>query len=211
MGPRGGRRIGTRCSGRRLRASDERVRSPLNASVVGQTANDHRPMYSRSMICLEVELNGAKVCRAGLGKRGLVHMNAAWHSLPRGWSPKKRRGRASYGDFGVSGVLYDPRPPGHENVSWTNGELAVGDELRLRLVDSESPDEPRRRERSEPIPERDQWDMICDRLDGCVRDLTRLKNGEAKQLAREIRALSKKARVVAAQPTVAADGPSRRR
>ncbi len=163
------------------------------------------------MICLEVDLNGAKVCRAGLGKRGLVHVNAAWHSLPRAWSPKSRRGRASYGDFGVSGVLYDPRPPGHENVSWTNGELAVGDELRLRLVESTSPDEPRRRERSEPIPERDQLDMICDRLDGCVRDLLRVKSADAKRLARELSTLSKKARGVAAQPAVAADGASRRR
>jgi hypothetical protein len=157
------------------------------------------------MVCLEVGLNGEKVCRAGLGKHGLVHMNAAWHSLPRGWSPKGKRGRPAHGEFGVSGVLYDPRPPGYENVSWTNGELAVGDELRIRLVESRSPDKPNRRERSEPIPEADQWEMICDRIDGCVRDLSRLKSGAAKQLAREFRALAKKARGVAAQPGVAAD------
>src|SRR5262245_24851478 len=156
------------------------------------------------MVCLEVGLNGTKVCRAGLGKHGLVHMNAAWHSLPRGWSWKGKRSRASRGDFGVSGVLYDPRPPGHENVSWTNGALVLGDELSIRLVESTSPDEPTHRERSEPIPEADQWEMICDRIDGCVRDLSRLKSGDAKELAREFRALAKKARGVAAQPAVAA-------
>jgi hypothetical protein len=155
------------------------------------------------MVCLEIDLNGARVCRAGLGKRSLVHMNAAWHSLPRGWNPKGRRRSTAHGDFGVSGVLYDPRPPGHENVSWTNGEFAVGDELRVRLVESDSPDEPSRRERSEPIPEADQWEMICDRLDGCARDLSRLKRSEAKELARQIRSISKKGRGAAAQPGVA--------
>jgi hypothetical protein len=156
------------------------------------------------MVCLEVGLNGKKVCRAGLGKHGLVHMNAAWHSLPRAWSSKGKRSRASQGDFEVSGVLYDPRPPGHENVSWTNGELALGDELSIRLIESTSPDEPARRERSAPIPEVDQWEMINDRIDGCVRDLSRLKSEAAKQFARELRALSKKARGMAVQPGVAA-------
>jgi hypothetical protein len=163
------------------------------------------------MICLEIDLNGAKVCRAGLGKRGLVHMNAAWKSLPPGWSPKDKRRRAPHGVFTVSGVLYDPRPPGHESVSWSKGELSVGDELRVRLTKSNAADEPNFRERSQPMSLSDQVDMICARLEGCAQELSRFKTSGSKQLARELRSLSKKARGAAAQPAVAADSASRRR
>jgi len=163
------------------------------------------------MICLDVHLNGAKVCRAGLGKHGLVHLNAGWHSLPPAWKSKTKRGSAAHADFGVSGVLYDRRPPMHENLSWADGRLAVGDELSVRLVEAHASDEPMRRKRTEPIPETDQWDMIQSRLDGCLRDLRRLKGIEGKRLARELRLVLNRARGAAAQQGVAAAGATRRR
>jgi hypothetical protein len=162
-------------------------------------------------MCLDVHLNGAKVCRAGLGKHGLVHLNAAWHSLPPAWKSETKRTSAGRAAFGVSGVLYDRRPPVHENLSWADGQLAVGDELSVRLVKARASDEPTRRERTKPIPETDQWDMIQSRLDGCVRDLRGLKGIEAKRLARELRLVLDRARGGAAQQGVAAAGASRRR
>ena len=157
------------------------------------------PRYTGEMICLDVGLNGKKVCRAGLGKHGLVHLNAAVHSLPPAWKNNRSRARQPYNDFTVGGVVYDRRPPGFENVSWPSGALKVGDELRLHVVESDSADAPIRRERSEPMSEAAQWDMICRQMEGVVRHLRGFKGKDAAQVTRELLALSKKARRAAAQ------------
>ncbi len=141
---------------------------------------------------MDVHLNGSKICRAGVGKYGLVHVNAAWSSLPPAWRPKGQARRFPRFPFGVSGVLYAPRPPVHENLHWHAGALSPGDEVQIKCIEAPTADEPFARDRSAVIPHKDQMEMIRSRLAGCARDLARLKGNEPKVMGRELRALLKK-------------------
>jgi hypothetical protein len=144
------------------------------------------------MICLDVHLNGTKVCRAGVGKYGLVHVNAAWSHLPPAWRRKDDDRRFPNFPFGVSGVRYAARPPIHENLYWHAGKLSLGDDLRVQCIETPTADEPSVRDLSERISDRDQMEMIRSRLAGCANDLGRLKGDEAKAMGRELRALLRK-------------------
>lgn len=144
------------------------------------------------MICLDVHLNGAKLCRAGVGKYGLVHVNAAWSYLPPAWRPNGQGRRVPGFPLGVSGVRYAPRPPDHENLHWHTGALSLGDDLRVQCIEAPTADEPFARDRSEVSPDEDQMEMIRSRLAGCAQELTRLEGNEAKVMGRELRALLKR-------------------
>jgi hypothetical protein len=143
------------------------------------------------MICLDVQLNGRKVCRAGIGKYGLVHVNAGWIHLPPGWR-NRGRVRKARGTVGVSGVHYAPRPPGHENVSWLSDDFAPGDQLVVRCVEAPVADEPAYRDAAQEIPEHEQVEMIRDSIAGYAKRLAKLNVKGAAALSRELRGVLKK-------------------
>ena len=143
------------------------------------------------MICLDVQLNGRRVCTAGVGKYGLVHVNAGWMHLPPAWRTGGRARKAG-GTVGVSGVHYGPKPPGHENVSWFAEGFAMGDELVVRCIDAPVADEPAERNVAREIPEDEQMEMIRSSLSDYARRLRRLKVKGATAMSQEIRTLLKK-------------------
>lgn len=143
------------------------------------------------MICLDVHLNGKKVCRAGVGKYGLVHVNAGWMHLPPAWQIGGRV-RAAGGNIGVNGVYYGPRPPTHENVSWVSGTFSPGDDLLVSCIDAPAADEPSQRDLPQEIPEVEQMEGIRSSLNSYARRLARLKVEGAAEMGRELRALLKR-------------------
>jgi len=143
------------------------------------------------MICFDVHLNGRKVCRAGVGKYGLVHVNAGWTHLPPAWRTGGRIRKAG-GSVGVSGVHYGPRPPAHENVSWLAGAFGSGDELLVRCLDAPAADEPTQRDLAGEIPADEQMEMIRSSLASYARRLGGLEVKGAAAMGRELRTLLKK-------------------
>src|SRR6516162_10677810 len=143
------------------------------------------------MICLDVHVNGRKVCRAGLGKYGIVHVDAGWSLSPPAWRTGRRLRKAS-GMVSVSGVHYAPRPPGHENVSWLSDTFSPGDELLVRCVDASAADEPSQRGVAEEVPEDEQMEMIRSSLASLARRLARLRVKGAAEMGRQLRTVLKK-------------------
>src|SRR5262245_2579731 len=143
------------------------------------------------MICLDVQLNGRKVCRAGVGKYGIVQVNAGWSFSPPAWRTGGRLRKAN-GMVSVSGVNYAPRPPVHENVSWLSDTFSPGDELLVRCVEAPVADEPSRRDVAQETPEDEQMEMIRSSLTNYARRLARLKWKAAAEIGRQLRAVLKK-------------------
>jgi len=82
------------------------------------------------LLCFEVHSNGVRLCRAGLSDGGGVHVIA---------SCLQRSGEDSFVGFSVTGL--DSRTG--EHVHWVSPRaLSVGDELVIRVVESDHADDP---------------------------------------------------------------------
>jgi hypothetical protein len=93
------------------------------------------------MLCFDVSLNGKRVCRAGLGPEGVLTSIVTWvyHTGP---SDDRSQLRAKQVDLHVGGLVND------DHVAWTDmyGDLTVGDNVLVSIVEADNPDEPSRRE-----------------------------------------------------------------
>src|SRR5688572_24691221 len=98
------------------------------------------------MFCLEVFLNGEKICTAGVGDFGLVSAKVIWIShepekLAR-WAAEGRPERPPVSlDLTVSGLVHDDEEE-PEHLGWADECLSIGDEIRIRAVDLPEPDGP---------------------------------------------------------------------
>src|SRR5688572_18417273 len=106
------------------------------------------------MLCFEVYRNGQKLCTAGIGDFGVLTAILAWVSH----EPEKLRTWAESGvpeveatrlDFGVSGLRRCVGEAG-EHLRWAETSLAVGDEIRIRVVDLPGADPPSQRHEHVP-------------------------------------------------------------
>jgi hypothetical protein len=136
------------------------------------------------MLCLEVEIDGRRVCRAGPGEYGMVSFYVVRQKYPPGW---ERRTGVENLRYGVHGMAFAPAPPDYDNVSWANGDLHGDEEVRLRWVEAPSSDEPISREPAEPLTSPEDLAMTRRTLARCLRDLEKLKTPAAKDLARKLR------------------------
>lgn len=104
------------------------------------------------MICLEVKINGKEVCKAGIEHEfGIVCAIIDWvkrdvssfpEDKPRLFEEEEMKisisGSATYGN------------DDSEELSWLKNNLSVGDEISIRIVESEVCDSPKSRKRLEP-------------------------------------------------------------
>ena len=90
------------------------------------------------MTAFEVHLNGKKLCIAGIGDDGVVAAIVSY---------VVRSSRKEDLSLSVGGLV----SPTEEHVDWRKVELRVGDEVLLKIVDSERVDRPRKRTRQDPI------------------------------------------------------------
>ena len=83
------------------------------------------------MHALEFILNGERLCTAAPSGDGLVisHVVMTESEYPTGSNPVQLR---------VAGVQ------GHDHLEWILRSLALGDSLEIRIVDTRSPDAPRK-------------------------------------------------------------------
>jgi hypothetical protein len=83
------------------------------------------------MTAFEVYLNGEKLCTAGLGDAGVLSAILSW----RGAQPYKdgTKPDAPSIEFSVGGLT----SPAGENVRWAEPSVRAGDEILIRIVDTE--------------------------------------------------------------------------
>jgi hypothetical protein len=86
------------------------------------------------MIAFELYLNGKKVATAGV-EQGVMSVIANWVRL-------KQDGDSWQSSVSIAGL--DDKTS--EHLKWFRQDLVVGDEIRIRLVDSEQIDLPAERE-----------------------------------------------------------------
>jgi len=89
------------------------------------------------MICFEVHRNGARLCLAGLGEGGGLHAIL-------GMVDRTREDGTTYRDltFDIGG-LHEPEPGVQDFVDWVKlRDLAVGDEITIRIVEADEADPP---------------------------------------------------------------------
>jgi hypothetical protein len=90
------------------------------------------------MICLEVRLNGRRVCRVGVPEPGLAHASTGWvfREPKAGSRPKKSRPTLNIGGMTLRGD--EPR----EHFAWPQRKLSVEDEVSLKWTECRRPDKP---------------------------------------------------------------------
>jgi hypothetical protein len=99
------------------------------------------------MRALEIHVNGKRLCTAGIGDDGAL--TAIVRSV---LSPVQinRRNRSPQikEDLGldVGGFI----PSTSEHVRWKAPKLRTGDEVRIKIIETDRPDKPSRRERADP-------------------------------------------------------------
>lgn len=94
--------------------------------------------YNGGMRAFKVLLNGKRLCLAGVGDNDDVLSTTITYVPFR-----------SDMDLYVGGLLL----PQNEHVRWKRSRLRVGDEVRLKVVETESVDRPRKRSRRDPVAE----------------------------------------------------------
>lgn len=102
------------------------------------------------MICFQVEINGKKLCTAGVGEFGVL---TTVLSLVR-----NRQQAHSVGEDTVEAQLKVGGTTSlsdsvDENVEWTSSSLNVGDEVRIMITDQLQPDDPTQRTTRDPALE----------------------------------------------------------
>jgi hypothetical protein len=85
----------------------------------------------------EIQLNGRKLCVAGM-RKGILGVTINWVARP------KRSDEI--GGFAVRGLIDSTK----QHVKWARRQLHVGDELRIKLVQNAAVDKPRKQKGKVP-------------------------------------------------------------
>jgi len=96
------------------------------------------------MVCFEVFLNEQRLCLAGVGEHGLLSAYLSWHSLAPAERAPYQAGQGPHLGLIVHG---GGGSRAGESLHWVEDEvpIEVGNEVKIRIIDAASPDEPRRR------------------------------------------------------------------
>ncbi len=94
------------------------------------------------MIALEISINGKKVLTAGVEDWDLLHANII---------AKRAREQQEHDEFdiNVGGLPQQVEQEKLEHIRWGRKKLQIGDEITIRLIDTDSVDAPLKRYRSD--------------------------------------------------------------
>ena len=107
------------------------------------------------MICFDVLLNGRTVCRAGIEGYGVV--TAMTHVAHRISTASGKPADEEEIEFSVAGLVHDDTDDAHIHLDWVQKTLLVGDEITVRVVDADSPDEATRTREEVGFRERQEY------------------------------------------------------
>lgn len=103
------------------------------------------------MIAFEIAIDGRKTCTAGVSPSGVTSVIASWVGRP---SREPTSGEAISGGFeeeltlDVGGLTHDP-DGASVHVSWLRQPLRPGQQITVAVIDTESADAPRTRQRED--------------------------------------------------------------
>ncbi len=86
------------------------------------------------MRAFEIHLNGEKLCLAGV-RNGILGVTVNWVARPGR--------RDEIGGFAVGGLIDATK----QHLEWAKRELHIGDELRIKVVEKNVVDKPRKRKK----------------------------------------------------------------
>lgn len=98
------------------------------------------------MLGFEVEINGERSCLAGVAEFGVLTAILSWVRTPE--MIAKEGAEAKKLELHVGGLTESNG--GQAHVTWLNKDLLVGDEVRIRIVDTDHCDTPGRIEQVDP-------------------------------------------------------------
>jgi hypothetical protein len=103
------------------------------------------------MIAFEITANGEKVCTAGVGKHGVLSAILSWvgRDAPVEAVNSGRQWPAEELKLEVGGLVGNAKD-GHENLKWMSGDLRPGDVITIRVLETDTADQPRVRKREDP-------------------------------------------------------------
>jgi hypothetical protein len=113
------------------------------------------------MIAFEVFLNGNKVCTAGVGDLGVLTAMLTWvRREGKNTEFKESRNVEEELTLNVGGFVSSK----HEHVRWSESTLAVGDDIRVCVVDLESVDVPGDRRAEDPEEDTRRQEVYVERM-----------------------------------------------
>jgi|SRR5215471_2585659 len=96
---------------------------------------------------LEIHVNGKRLCTAGIGDDGVLTVIVRSILRPIQASSRKRTPRVQE-DLGLDVGGFNPSTS--EHARWKSPKLRTGDEVRIKIIETERPDRPSSRERADP-------------------------------------------------------------
>ena len=142
------------------------------------------------MICFDVSVNGNRLCTAGVGEYGVLTAVLSWvRSQPEETFSPEDEQREQSPDLHIGGLVNG------EHVRWIDEPffINVGDEVSLRVVDSDNVDAPGDRQRaSDPETARSNRDFLYQQYQrefegiGDGKEPPALRSENARQLRRAL-------------------------
>ena len=105
-----------------------------------------------NLICFVVEINGEKICTAGIDSEyGIVTAILDWvrRDLKNFSEESRNTVLEEELNFNVSAAITHGKND-IENLRWINCSLAPGDEICIKIIESDQVDEPQSKERRDP-------------------------------------------------------------
>ena len=95
------------------------------------------------MICFEIFHNNRRLCLAGVGEHGVLSQFLSWDSLSPADRAPYQQGQGPHLALLVNGRTSAQG----ESLQWLDDDvpLAVGDEVRVRIIESDRSDPPKRK------------------------------------------------------------------
>ena len=94
------------------------------------------------MICFEVSVNGERLCIAGVGEYGVLSAMTTWSRRQQPLAEAGSEDRDEDLELDVGGFYRDPPEGDGEHLQWARRPLSRGDVVSIRVLDSDSADEP---------------------------------------------------------------------
>src|SRR6185369_12739065 len=96
------------------------------------------------MICLEISINGEKVCLAGVGATGVVSAHVTWTKRRTEHNSSEESQDKTTGEnlFCMVGGLAHKDDDHSSHLHWLYQKIRVGDEVTIRVINAETPDQP---------------------------------------------------------------------
>ena len=104
------------------------------------------------MIAFEIEINGNKLCTAGIdAKYGILTSILSWAKRDVSQLSEESKAKVPAEELKLTvGGHISYSKDDYENVQWSGRELKPGDQIKIKIIETNEADEPKTKKRSDP-------------------------------------------------------------